>query len=269
MQRLPVDSIQILLSRKRKLQTIGYLQRCVLQQLGHQRGSQKDVPVQDVQIYNCSCAERRKEEDSNSYEGCKLFLSKDWFEVVGINCGIASILLFRINILLFSESIWFCAKMTRTEPDDKVEIREVLGPLCLPLGQHLGSREILKIFMICNNIDRINQNLQVVLPNFESFKNSKQFLVMYIIVQLCCSKNIGVKSNQMNFIFFINNGKDCSKSIVQSISFHNKLSIGNPISKNRSGDEYLLERVESIMTEGVKLPENILLGEVCQWNNNI
>ena len=88
-----------------------------------------------------------------------MFLSKDWFEVVGINCGIASILLFRINILLFSESIWFCAKMTRTEPDDKVEIREVLGPLCLPLGQHLGSREILKIFMICNNIDRINQNL--------------------------------------------------------------------------------------------------------------
>jgi len=33
------------------------------------------------------------------------------------------------------------------------------------------------------------------------------------------------------------------------------------MSKNGSGGEYLLEKVESIMTEGVKLPGNILLGE--------
>jgi len=36
------------------------------------------------------------------------------------------------------------------------------------------------------------------------------------------------------------------------------------MSKNRSGDEYLLERVESIMTGEVELPKNVLLGEVCQ-----
>ena len=67
----------------------------------------------------------------------------------------------------------------------------------------------------------------------------------------------------MNFILFVNNEKNCSKSIVQSISFHNKLSIGNSISENRSRDKYLLERVESITIEEVKLPENILLDEAC------
>ena len=108
-----------------------------------------------------------------------------------------------------------------------------------------------------------------MLPNFESFKNSKQFFVIYIIVQLYCSKSAEVKSNWMNFIFFINNGKDCSKRIVQNISFHNELSIGNLISENRSRDEYLLKRVKSIMTEGVKLSGNILLGETCQWNDNV
>jgi len=41
------------------------------------------------------------------------------------------------------------------------------------------------------------------------------------------------------------------------------------MSKNRSGDEYLLERVESIMTGEVELPKNVLSGEVCQWNDNI
>ena len=68
----------------------------------------------------------------------------------------------------------------------------------------------------------------------------------------------------MNFIIFVNNGKGCSESVVQSISFHNELSIGNPMSENRGGGECFLERVESITTGGVKLPRNILLGEAYQ-----
>jgi len=67
--------------------------------------------------------ERRKEEDSSLYEGCKLFLSEDGFEVVRVDCGIASILPFRIDVSLFSKSIWFGAKMTKTEPNDKVELK--------------------------------------------------------------------------------------------------------------------------------------------------
>ena len=73
----------------------------------------------------------------------------------------------------------------------------------------------------------------------------------------------------MNFIIFINNGEDCSKSIVQSISFHNELCIGNSMSKNRSRGKCLLKRAESITTGGVKLPRNVLLGEACQWNDNV
>ena len=84
---------------------------------------------------------RRKEEDSSLHRGYKLLLSEDWFEVVRVDCGIASIPPFIIDILLSSKSIWFDAKITRTEPDDKIELREVLGPLCLFPGQHLGSRK--------------------------------------------------------------------------------------------------------------------------------
>ena len=77
-----------------------------------------------------------------------MFLSEDKFEVVRVDCGIASIPLFRIDIPSSSESIQFSAEMTRAEPDDKVELGEVLGPLHLPLGQYLGSRKILKVLMI-------------------------------------------------------------------------------------------------------------------------
>ena len=100
------------------------------------------------------------------------------------------------------------------EPDDKIELREILGSLHLSLGQYFGSWTVLKVFMICNNVDGIGQTLQIVSPNFENFKDSKQFLVICVIVQLCHSKSVEVKDNWMKFIFFINNEKDCSESIV-------------------------------------------------------
>jgi len=53
-------------------------------------------------------------------------LSEDGFEVVKVDCGIASIPPFRINVPLSSESIQFGAKTTRTESDDKVELKKVL-----------------------------------------------------------------------------------------------------------------------------------------------
>jgi len=87
---------------------------------------------------------------------------------------------------------------------------------------------------------------------------------MCVIIQLCHGKSTGVKSNWMNFVFFIHNRKNCSKSIVQSISFHNELSIENPVSEDGSGGKYLFEGVESIMTGGIKLPGNVLLDEACQ-----
>jgi len=133
-------------------------------------------------------------------------LSKDGLEVMRVNCGIVRIPSFWIDILLSSESVWFGAKMTRVKPDDKVELGEVLGLLCLPLGQYLSSRKILNVLMIHNNIDGIGRTFQIVLPNLESFKDSKQFLVMYIIIQLHCSESTRVKSNWINFIIFVNNG---------------------------------------------------------------
>ena len=83
--------------------------------------------------------ERRKKEDHSSYRSCKLFLSEDGLEVVRVDCGIASISPFRIDIPSSSENIWFCAETTRAEPDDKIELGEILEPPYLPLGQYLGS----------------------------------------------------------------------------------------------------------------------------------
>ena len=78
--------------------------------------------------------ERRGKENGSLYIGCKLFLSKDGLEVVRVDCGIASIPPFRIDILPSSKSVQFGTETTRAEPDDKIELGEVLRPLCLPPG---------------------------------------------------------------------------------------------------------------------------------------
>ena len=101
--------------------------------------------------------ERRKKKDSGLYGGCKLFLSEDGLEVVRVDYGVASISSFRIDAPSSSESIWFCAETTRAEPDDKVELGEVLQLSLLSPGQYLGSRKILKVLMICNNINGIGR----------------------------------------------------------------------------------------------------------------
>jgi len=49
--------------------------------------------------------ERRKKKNSSSYGGYKLFLSEDGLKVVRVDCGIASIPLFRIDAPSSSESI--------------------------------------------------------------------------------------------------------------------------------------------------------------------
>ena len=118
--------------------------------------------------------------------------------------------------------------------------------------------------MIYNNVDGIGWTFQVVSPNLKSFKDSKQFLIICVVIQLCYGESVEVKGNWMNFIFFVNNEKNCNENIVQSISFYNKLSIRNLINENESGGKYLLERVESIMTREVKLSKDVLLGKICQ-----
>jgi len=63
---------------------------------------------------------------------------------------------------------------------------------------------------------------------------------MHVIVQLCYSESVEVKGNQMNFIIFIYNRKNYSKSMVRDIGFYNELNIRDPVFKNRSGDKCFL-----------------------------
>ena len=86
------------------------------------------------------------------------------------------------------------------ESDDEVELRQVLGPLDLMSCQEFGGGKIFEVLVIRDDINWSRSSFEVMSPNFEGFENGQEFLVMYIIVQLCGVKSLGVKSDRMYLV---------------------------------------------------------------------
>ena len=58
------------------------------------------------------------------------------------------------------------------EANHEVELGEVLGPLGLTVSQDLGSGEVLKVFMIGDDVNGSTGAFKIVSPDTEGFKDS-------------------------------------------------------------------------------------------------
>jgi len=56
------------------------------------------------------------------------------------------------------------------------------------IGQNFGSQKVFEVLVICNNVNRKSRLFQIVLPDLECFKNSKEFLIMSTVVELSCQE---------------------------------------------------------------------------------
>jgi len=79
------------------------------------RKCQTNILEESGETNNCNCVEERKRKDCSLHRDYKLFLDKNWFEVVRVDCNIAGISFFRINILLSNKNIQFDTKMFRAD----------------------------------------------------------------------------------------------------------------------------------------------------------
>ena len=57
------------------------------------------------------------------------------------------------------------------ETDNKIELGEEFRPTGLLLGEELGSGEVFKVLMVCDNIDWSWRSFKVVSPTLERFEN--------------------------------------------------------------------------------------------------
>ena len=68
------------------------------------------------------------------------------------------------------------------------------------MGQEFGGRKILKVLVICDDINQSWRTFEVMMPNFEGFEDGQEFLVVYIVVQLHRVESPGVESNWMHLV---------------------------------------------------------------------
>jgi hypothetical protein len=110
--------------------------------------------------------------------GIEMFGGEDWLEVVQIHNCIIATLLFRVDIPLSSQCIGFSTKLTRTETDDEVEGQEELRPARLVPSEEFCCTEILQIFVISDDINRVWSTLEIMAPCPEGLMDCKKFLIM-------------------------------------------------------------------------------------------
>jgi hypothetical protein len=74
-----------------------------------------------------------------------------------VNLSIVLIPLFGIDVPASSKGIRFSSKFSGMEMDDHIELVEEFQPTSLMVREEFGSCKILKVLMVCDNINRLGQ----------------------------------------------------------------------------------------------------------------
>ena len=82
--------------------------------------------------------------------------------------------------------------------------------------------------------------------SIEDFENYREFFVIYIVVEFYSFECIEVKYNWVYLLFFHYNQEYSYKSIIQSIGFHNHLSIANLVDEDWSRNKYFLRILNAL-----------------------
>ncbi|KIM65174.1 hypothetical protein SCLCIDRAFT_113551, partial [Scleroderma citrinum Foug A] len=136
-------------------------------------------------------------------------------------------------------------------------------------SENLRGREILKIFVIGNNIHRGGRALQVVSPGFESLENSEELLVMRVIVQLGHGECARIEGDWPNLAIGTSDGQDTGligcHSHDRSISFDGDRGTRLIVSKDGSSCEGLLQPIEGTLTVLREVPRGIFLSKPIEY----
>jgi hypothetical protein len=76
-------------------------------------------------------------------------------KIMRVNLNVVLIPLFGIDIPVSSKGIQFSSKFSRTETDDHIELVEEFRPMSLMAREEFGGCKILKVLMVCDNVNRL------------------------------------------------------------------------------------------------------------------
>ena len=105
--------------------------------------------------------------------------------------------------------------------------------IVLSAGEYLGRSEVLKIFMIRDDLDRDFGAFQVVSPLMEGIKDGEEFFVVCVVVEFGTDKGPRVKGNWVHLAIRSDGGKDSRQGVIGSVYFNNERLTRNVMRENR------------------------------------
>ena len=106
-------------------------------------------------------------------------------------------------------------------------------------------------------------------PNAESLKDSKEFLVVSVIIELWCCKGSGVEDHRVDLTGVGLNGEDHAKGIVRGVGLNNNGFVGDPMSEDWGGGEGGLKGFKRLSSGIGEVPWDTLVGELSEGNDNV
>ena len=156
--------------------------------------------------------------------------------------------LFKMIFWATCQSIWLIIDLVKMISDVIVESRQKLALMSLMTIQLLSWHKILKIFVICDHLDKIDKVFKLWSSFLESANNDHEFFIIYFVVTLNWVMLLWKVSDWMkNFILIILR-KNVFEHIVWSIDFYHNLVIWIIMMKNNFESEDFLKNVECNLT---------------------
>ena len=123
--------------------------------------------------------------------------------------------------------------------------------------------------MICDHVNRDTGTFEVVPPNAEGLKDSKEFFVVSVIIELWCHKGTGVEGHRVDLTGVGLNGEDHTKGIVRGVGLNNNGFVGDPMSEDQGRGEGGLKGIERLSSGIREIPWDTLAGEPSKRNDNV
>ena len=98
--------------------------------------------------------------------------------------------------------------------------------------------------MVSDNINWSYRAFKIVVPGPKSLVDSKELLVMGVVVELWSGQSLGIVGNRPNVLIRTMNRENASDGIVRGICLYDDWSIQNSMGEDRSGGEGVFEVLE-------------------------
>ena len=124
--------------------------------------------------------------------------------------------------------------------------------------------------MVRHHVDRSWRSFEIVSPNFKSFEDGEQFLIVDVVVEFGGCKRAGVEGNGVDFIVRRGyGGENRGEGVVLCVRFDDERRAWNPMRQYWRSGEGFLQRIKGGAAFVGEVPSGSFAGEARERNSDV